>query len=47
LQDVLIATAKTVTSTYGRLESMLNLITDDGPVLMMRGEGGNYYKFPV
>ena len=47
LQDVLIATAKTVTSTYGRLEPMLNLITDDGPVLVMRGEGGKYDKFPI
>lgn len=47
LQDVLIATAKTVTSEYGRREPMLKLITDDGPVLYIRDSFGKYSKFGV
>ena len=41
LQDVLVATAKTVSSTVGHKEPMLILSTEEGPKLMER-RGGTY-----
>ena len=44
LEDALVATAKTVSSTYGHKEPMLLVHTEDGPQLMIR-QGYNYSKF--
>ena len=44
LEDVLVATAKTVSSTYGHNEPMLILSTENGPQLMVK-RGFNYVEF--
>lgn len=44
LEDVLVATAKTVSSTYGHKEPMLIVSTENGPQLMIR-DRYNYIKF--
>lgn len=44
LEDALVATAKTVSSTYGHKEPMLIVSTENGPELMIRNMY-NYIKF--
>lgn len=44
LEDVLVATAKTVSSTYGHKEPMLIVATEDGSQLMVK-RGYNYEEF--